>query len=71
MVVQDWPSAGTYWRSSWQMGHESGGSAETENLVPHVTQMWFSIATSLPNVLLPLMPLPFRRLPRESDRLPR
>ena len=39
MVVQDWPSAGMYWRSSSQMGHASGGAWEGGKAVPQVVQM--------------------------------
>src|SRR5690348_3269797 len=38
-VVQDWPDAGTYWRSSVQTGHDAGGVSDGEYWVPQVTQM--------------------------------
>src|SRR5262249_19251176 len=38
-VVQDWPAAGTYWRSSVQTGQAAGGVAEGEYCVPQVIQM--------------------------------
>jgi hypothetical protein len=38
-VVQDWPDAGTYCRSSVQTGHEAGALSEGGNCVPQVEQM--------------------------------
>jgi hypothetical protein len=38
-VVQRWPSGGTYWRGSSQIGQHSGGCAEGWNWVPQATQM--------------------------------
>ena len=38
-VVQDWPEAGTYCRSSVQIEHKPGGASEGECCVPQVVQM--------------------------------
>src|SRR3954451_14422286 len=37
-VVHCWPSGGTYWRGSTQIGHSGGGSSRSANWVPHATQ---------------------------------
>ena len=37
-VTHCWPSAGTYCRSSSQIGHVGGGSSDSGNCVPHVLQ---------------------------------
>jgi hypothetical protein len=43
-VVQDWPDAGTYCRSSVQIGHDDGGTSEGGNWVPQVEQREAGIA---------------------------
>src|SRR3954447_4621777 len=37
-VVHCWPSGGTYWRGSSQIGHSGGGSALSGNCVPQAAQ---------------------------------
>src|SRR5262249_27697716 len=61
-VVQDWPDAGTYWRSSVQTAHEAGGLSEGEYWVPQVTQMKAGMGAgyTVPSVLC--QPLQIRRL---------
>jgi catechol 2,3-dioxygenase-like lactoylglutathione lyase family enzyme len=43
-VVQFWPVALTYCRSSWQMGQEGGGCSVPAYCVPEVVKMKFVIA---------------------------
>ena len=37
-VVQRWPSSGTYWRSSSQIGHRGGGACASGNWAAQVAQ---------------------------------
>ena len=42
-VVQRWPSGGTYWRGSVQIGQLAGGAGASAYCVPQAMQMAFGI----------------------------